>query len=438
MFAKLKKKIHQGIRFLTYDIWRIDKTGRSKKDIGIYNLIKTFILAVRNVKGSRLNSRAASLTYSTLLAIVPLLAVLFAIAQGFKFQNVLQEQMLYYFKGQEDVINRIIYLIDKSLEYAESNVFLGVGVVLLLYTIVSLFSKVEIVFNNIWQTPKNRSYKRMFTDYLALIIIAPVFFVVNAGLSIFLQGAAEQEVVGVVLSPLLQILPYLITVFLFTFMYIYVPNTKVKFTGALLAGIFAGISFQIFQVFYISGQIWISKYNAIYGSFAALPLLLLWLQLTWSICLFGVELSFAYQNLSKFDFEHETNNISKRYQDFIYLLIMTLIVKRFVEGGKPYTADELSEEYKIPTRLTSDTLFRLLEVGLIAETPSGKALIPAYLPSEDINHLTVAYLFDRLDMHGSEDFVIDTEEQFKTEWQTILDVRKLIQQQEGLILLKDL
>jgi membrane protein len=189
---------------------------------------------------------------------------------------------------------------------------------------------------------------------------------------------------------------------------------------------------------YINGQIWISKYNAIYGSFAALPLLLLWLQLTWFFVLFGVQLSFAYQNVNKFSFEQETSNISRRYKDFVILMIMTLIVKRFEKGHEPYTADELSEHYKIPTKLTSDTLFFLLEVGLLVETPSENALVPAYIPSLDIAHITVAYIFEKIDRYGSEDFMIDTDIEFCNEWNTILDIGNFSKLDSGRKLLKDL
>lgn len=208
--------------------------------------------------------------------------------------------------------------------------------------------------------------------------------------------------------------------------------------AALMAGALAGIAFQVFQMFYISGQIWISKYNAIYGTFAALPLLLLWMQLSWFICLFGVELSFAYQNVAKFSFEHETKNISRRYKDFITLTIVSLIAKRFEKGQKPYTADELSTEHEIPTKLLSDILYFLQEINIIIETMTDDERVPAYIPALDINQITVAYLFDKIDKYGSEDFKIDKVPEFKDEWNKILEIRALITDKESAILVKDL
>lgn len=439
MFEKIKAFVKRTIRFLSYDIWRLNKDDRSNRQIGFFNIVKAFILAIRNIDGAQLFTRASALTYSTLLSIVPLLAVLFAIARGFGFQNIVKTQLFSYFAGQEEMLNKATAFIDSSIEYAKSGVFVGIGIILLLYTVINLLSNIEDNFNKIWQVKKGRSYFRMFTDYLALIIIAPVFLICNAGITILLNTTAEQQhLLDLVISPFMKIVPFLITILLFTILNVYIPNTKVKFKSALLGGIFTGICFQVFQMLYIGGQIWISKYNAIYGSFAALPLLLLWLQLTWFFVLFGVQLTFAYQNVNKFSFEQETSNISPRYKDFIILIIMVLIVKRFEKGEKPYTADELSEHHKIPTKLTGDTLFYLQQTGLIVETPTDDSLVPAFIPAMDINHITVAYLFEKIELFGSEDFMIDTSTEFREEWEVILAIKDLHKTEKGNVLLVDL
>lgn len=439
MIEKIKLFVERLIKFLTHDIWRVSKgDGSSAGKVNFYNIIKAFILAIRRIDGSQLNIRAGALTYSTLLSIVPMLAVLFAIARGFGFQNIIQSQLFSYFEGQKEMLEKAMSFIDKSIEYAQGGIFLGIGVIMLLYTVINLLSNVEGNFNKIWGIKKDRTYYRMFTDYLALIIITPVFLICNAGLSIFIGYASDLNVIGFVISPLLQALPYLITILLFTFIYIYIPNAKVKFSSALFGGIFIGIAFQVFQMLYISGQIWISKYNAIYGSFAALPLLLLWMQLTWFLVLFGVELTFAFQNINKYSFEREVKNISRRYKDFILLSIATLIVKRFETGERPYTADDISGNYKIPTRLVSDTLYVLLDIGVVLETPLDDGRVVGYIPSIDINLMTVGYLFRKMDLYGSEDFVISVTGEFKEEWAKTLQIRKTIDEIEGNVLLKDL
>jgi membrane protein len=420
----LKNRIKQLVRFLSYDIWRLDETAGSLKS-ALYNVIKTFILTYRNINIYQLNTRAGSLTYNTLLSIVPMLAVLFAIADGFGFQNIVKSELFDYFEGQKEALSKAMEFVDKSLEYASGGIFLGIGLVLLLYTVVSLLSNIEANFNSIWRVKEGRSYYRQFTDYIAFILIAPVFLLCNAGLSVFLNSSLELEYIGIIISPFVKIIPYAITILLFTIFYIFMPNTRVKFSSALFGAVFAGIAFQIFQNIYISGQIWISKYNAIYGSFAVLPLLLLWLQLSWFICLIGVELSFANQNIRKFNFEKEVNTISRRYKDFLIMLITSLIVRRFENEEAPYTADELSSSYKIPTQLTSDILFFLNRAGVIAKTPAKEQGVQAYIPAIDINKITVNYLFEKIDRFGSEDFLIDTDVRFRDEWDMVKKLRYL-------------
>lgn len=229
------------------------------------------------------------------------------------------------------------------------------------------------------------------------------------------------------------------TILAFTVLYLMLPNTKVRFLNGFVAAIVAGIAFQIFQYLYINGQIWVSKYNAIYGSFAALPLLLLWLQLSWLICLFGAEISYASQNVNKFSFERDSKNITRRYKDFLTLLIASLIAKRFAKGEKPYTADELSESYRIPIRITTEILYLLVELNIITETRYGNDdLIVHYQPAIDINQLSIGLLFTKIDERGSENFKIDTSDLFKKEWEALLKTRKDMMNENASVLLKDI
>lgn len=217
------------------------------------------------------------------------------------------------------------------------------------------------------------------------------------------------------------------------------PNTKVKFTSALIAAVVAGTAYQVFQIVYISGQLWITKYNAIYGSFAALPLLLLWLQLSWNIVLMGVQLSFSLQNIRKFDFEKETKNISRRYNDFFTILITSLIAKRFATERLPLTADEISEKHLIPIRLTNQIIDLLQDLQIITPTPWREDEdVMAFQPAFDINLMSVKLLMDKVDTHGSEDFRVDTDVKFKSHWDALMRSRQSLYSVEGDALLKDL
>ena len=431
------------IRFVTYDIWRITENEVSGlKEIYI-NIIKTVILAVRGFQSENLQTKASALTYSTLLSIVPLLAVLLGIAKGFGFQGTVRQELFDYFPGHEMELNKAFEFVESYLAQAQGGVIIGVGLILLFYTVINLISSVEDTFNDIWQIQKSRPWYRKISDYLALFLVLPVLMTASSGLSIFMS-TLQNSFLGQYLffTPLvelfLHIAPYIITTLAFTGLYVSLPNTKVRFVNGLVAGFIAGCAFQLFQFIYISGQIWVSKYNAIYGSFAALPLLLLWLQLSWLICLFGAELSYASQNVKKFSFERDSKSIS-RYKDFLTLLIASLIVKRFVKGEKPYTADELSDAYRIPIRITTQILYLLTELNIIIEVNYGNDdRVAYYQPAIDVNKITVSYLLTRMDEYGSENFKIDTSKLFSKEWKALLKTREDMIKANDNILLKDL
>lgn len=443
-FSKLKAKISNLIDFLTYDIWRLDSQELSGKRNIFYNGLKAVIMTVRNSLELRLNARAASLTYRTLLSLVPGLAVLFAVARGFGLQNIIRNEMSTYFPGQQEVLLQVIEFIDNSLQHAQGGVFAGVGVIILLYTVFILLSDIENNFNTIWQISKGRSIQRRASDYFALIFILPIFIVLNSALTLMISSSTMYfDAFSYILNPLvtqvLNILPFLIIILALTLLYKFMPNTKVKFTNALIAGLVAGTALQIFQLIYISGQIWITKYNAIYGSFAALPLLLLWLQLSWNIVLMGVELSFSLQNIRKFYFEKETRNISRRYNDFFTILITSIIAKRFATEKKPLTADDISENYAIPIRLTHQILDLLEELQIITPTPcDDDEDVMAFQPAFDINLMSVKSLMSKIDAYGSENFKIDKDVKFRSHWDALMESRKSLYNKEDDRLLKDL
>jgi membrane protein len=408
------------------------------------NAIKTMILAIRGFQNENLQTRASALTYNTLLAIVPLLAVLLGIAKGFGFQNTVRDALLDYFPGHQMELDKAFEFVESYLAQAQGGVIIGIGLILLLYTVISLISSIEDTFNDIWQINKSRPWFRKISDYLALFVILPILMTSSSGIAIFvstLQNSFLQHYVF--LTPIvelcLHITPYVFTSLAFAGLYIALPNTKVKVINGLIAGIIAGCAFQFFQLVYISGQIWVSKYNAIYGSFAALPLLLLWLQLSWLICLFGAELSYASQNVKKFSFERDSKNISRRYKDFLTLLIASLIIKRFANGEKPYTADELSDSYRIPIRVTTQILYMLTELKIITEVVVGNDdRVIHYQPAMDINQISVSLLFEKIDQFGSENFKIDTKGVFNKEWKTLLKTREEMVRSNEHVLLKDL
>ena len=441
---RISELLSKVIRFITYDIWRITEYEVSGLKRMYIFLVKTVILAIRGFKREDLQTKASALTYSTLLAIVPLFAVIVGVAGGFGFSDTVRESVYSYFPAQKDGLDQVFSFVDNYLRMANGGIFIGIGLILLFYTVINLISTIEGTFNDIWQVKKGRSWHRKISDYLALFIILPAMMTISSGLSLFLTTFRnsfldEYLFLTPVADSMLSLSPYVVTVLLFTLLYMLVPNTKVRFLNALSAGFITGCAFQVFQFVYISGQIWVSKYNAIYGSFAALPLLLLWLQLSWLLCLFGAEIAYASQNVKKFSFERDSKNISRRYKDFLAVLITSLIIKRFENGSTPYTADELSDANRIPIRLTTDILYLLTELDIITEVlVENDERIVHYQPALDINKISIGFLLRKIDEYGSENFKIDTGQKFKEEWCALLKTREDMLEPNSEVLLKDL
>lgn len=439
----MNEKIKRLWTFVTYDIWRITENEVSKSRSSLYFILKTVILSVRRFTQDRIMNKASALTYSTLLSIVPILAIVFAIARGFGFSNLMENQFRVGLEGQTVAVEALLNMVDSYLSHTKSGIFIGIGLIMLLWTVINLVSNIEITFNRIWEVKKGRSLYRKITDYFSMFLLLPILIVISAGLSIFMSTMIKNMADFVLLAPimkfLVRLIPYVLTWLMFTGLYVFMPNTKVKIKHALMSGIIAGTAYQAFQFLYIGSQIWVSKYNAIYGSFAAIPLFLLWLQISWTIILFGAELTYAGQNIRNFSFEKDTKNISRRYRDFLCILITSLICKRFEYNNKPYTAEQISLEHKIPIRLVHQILYQLQEIGLIHEVVTdAKSDTVVYLPSIDINQLNVALLLDRLDTYGSEAFKVDKDKEFQEQWSALQTAREEYYKSSSKILLKDL
>ena len=266
-------------------------------------------LTIRFFTEKRVMTQASALTYSTLLAIVPMLAVVFAIARGFGYKKYIEMWFRELLASQPQVADAIVSFVNSYLIHTKSGIFLGVGLIFMLYTVLMLVNNVEETFNQIWQVNNSRPILRSFANYLAMFFLFPIIIVISTGLSIFMETVADKMDDFVILEPIVHKLfsffPFMLMSLLFIFLYVYMPNTKVRFSCAIIPGILAGIAMHLLQIAYIHSQIWVTGYNAIYGSFAALPLFMLWVQISWAICLFGAQLTYTNQNLNRIGFNLE-------------------------------------------------------------------------------------------------------------------------------------
>ena len=417
------------IDFLTTDIWRITKDDVTPLKYLLLEILKKVLLAVRFFTAKRVLTKASALTYSTLLAIVPILAVVFAIARGFGYNKYIEVWFRDSLSSQPQAAEIIIGFVNSYLVHTKSGIFLGIGLLFMLYTVLMLVSNIEEAFNEIWQVKKSRSVFRTFTDYLAMFFVFPILIVLTSGLSIYITAIADRMpdflMLGSAMRTMIDLIPYVLMACMFIALYIFMPNTKVKFKSVIVPGILAGIAMQGLQFVYINSQIFLSSYNAIYGSFAALPLFMLWLQISWTICLFGAELCYTNQNLDYYDYDANANEISHRYKLMICALLMSRICRRFKEGKKPYSVMELREETQIPIRFVTDLLFEMIDAGLLIEVNSDeKGEESRFIPAQDINSLTLGTLIDRLEARGTWKVDLDISKLLNEEWTKVLAIRK--------------
>ncbi len=431
------------IRFLTYDIWRITRGDVSPLRFLMVILTKKVLLAVRFFTAKRVLTRAAALTYSTLLAIVPILAVVFAIARGFGYNKYIELWFRDALASQPQVAEVIIGFVNSYLVHTKSGVFLGIGLLFMLYTVLMLVSNIEDTFNEIWQVKKSRSFFRTFTDYLAMFFVFPILIVLTSGLSIFLATVPDHVPDFLMLDDAVQwiidLVPYVLMSATFIALYVFMPNTQVKLRHVVIPGILAGIAMQGLQFVYIHSQIFLSSYNAIYGSFAALPLFMLWIQISWTICLFGAELCYTNQNLDFYDYDAQAGEISHRYKLMLSALLMSRICKRFAEGPNSYSAMELRKETNIPIRFVYDLLYEMIDAKLLIEINNDeKAEESHFMPAEDIKNMTVGTLIDRLESRGTWKIDLDMSQMLTDEWKKALNARAIYLKDCQKIRLQDL
>jgi len=345
---------------------------------------------------------ASLLTYSTLMAIVPVVAVIFAVARGFGYNKYIETWFRSVLDSQPQAVEVILGFVNSYLVHTKSGVVFGFGLVFMLWTIIMLTRNVEMTFNDIWGVRHQRSWTRTFIDYLAMFFILPILIIVISAVILWMTSLSsivnEAYIIGPVLKICIDATPIFIMTVIITVLYVFMPNTHVRWRSAIFPAFLAALCMQLLQYFYINSQIWVSSYNAIYGSFAALPLFMLWLQFSWTIILIGAELSYTNQNLEDFRTDSSVSRLSYRYRLMLAALVMCIICRRFKEGKHPYTLLQLKQELGIPARIVSYIVYQLQQAHLVNETRVDvNKDISAYEPAESVENITMGLLLSRLD-----------------------------------------
>ncbi len=400
--------IKKVISFLAVDIWRIRLKDISSRKSFFIKQLRVILVALRGFAEDKCQLRASALTYYSLLSIVPVVAMAFGVAKGFGFEKVLENQLLEKFPGQEEVLVQVVGFANALLDNTKGGVVAGIGIALLFWTVIKVLGNIEKSFNDIWGIKQARSMGRKFSDYLSMMLICPLLAIVSSSATVFIATqitAITQriELLGA-FSPVIffvvKLLPYCVIWVLFTFIYIFMPNGKVNFKAGLLAGVISGTIYQAAQWFYINFQVGVAKYNAIYGSFAALPLFLVWIQLSWLIVLLGAEISFAYQNIDMYEFEPDCLKASFSFKKLLSLRIVHILVKRFSKGQAPLSEIKIAQTIEVPIKLVRQVMYELSDAAIVSCIKTDQDKEVAYQPAKAIETLTVHHVVQALEKRG--------------------------------------
>lgn len=417
----MKQMISATLDFLRTDIWVLPEKGLSRTKAFFVRTLKIFLMTIRGFQEDHCSVKASALTFYSLLSVVPIIAMFFGIAKGFGFDKRLQFQLLEKFSSQEAILLRVFEFSDSLLQKTRGGIVAGIGVALLFWSVVNVLGYIEQSFNDVWKVEKHRSFARKCSDYLSVAMVCPLLFIMASSLTVTMAGKVKYvaEIVSRLGLPpgpillLLDIIPFVLIWALFAFIYIYMPNTKVRWRSGLIAAVVTGTAYQAFQWLYIAFQVGVARANAIYGSFAALPLFLVWLQISWMIVLFGSELSHAVQNVHNYGGPADPEKVSPYNRKLLSLLIARIVIRRFSEGEKPLTAIGIADVLEMPAHLIRQILSDLSTGGLFTTTEHEEYGEAAYQPARDIHKITITTVLDALEQSGSVDPVFSPTQDFR-------------------------
>lgn len=434
------------IRRLNDYIWHTPLSELSRRKLMLIKQLRIVVLAARGFSNDKVQLRASALTFYTLLSVIPVAAIAFAIAKGFGLDQNLEQLIIEKFQTQQELLNELLPIARNALHETSGGYIAGLGVIILFWSVMSLFNHIESSFNHIWQIKNARPWYRKFTDYLTIMLIAPVLLILSSSVTVFVNTQLAEYMLNApilnffkpIIAFLIKAFPYLLSWLTLTALFIVMPNTKVRVGSALVAGIIAGTFLQLLFWFYLDLQFGISKLSAIYGSFAAIPLFVIWVQSSWIIVLLGAEISFANQNVLRYEFESEALNISHYQKRALTLMIMHLIIKNFELGARPLNSESISQKLKIPVRLVRDIIEDLDAVNLVSAVHEKDEKERLFQPAMDINSITVSLLISRLDKKGIEQSIVVKNREFEKVTAMLAKFDKMIAKSDSNILIKEL
>ena len=385
--------------FLFGELWRTDVGALSGIRTLFYRTLRLLFVLVRELSSGQLNLRAMSLVYTTLLSLVPLIAVSFSVLKAFGVHNQVEPLLLNLVAPLGEKGNELVMTILSFVENMKVGVLGSVGLALLLYTVISLIQKIEMAFNYVWRTKATRSLSRRFSDYLSVIMVGPVLVFAAIGMTASVMNSAVVQTLiaiepfGSLVVLLSKLMPFVLIIFAFTFVYMFVPNIKVKVKAALVGALAGGVLWQTTGMVFAAFASSSTKYAAIYSGFAILILFMIWLYLSWLILLVGAQVAYYYQHPEHVRLTSQRLPLSAVFRERLGLLVMYWIARRFETGETPWTLEGLSHQLHVPGDNLDEVLSLLQHRGLLMESGSET---PGYLLTHDPENLTISQLLDVL------------------------------------------
>ena len=423
----MKSRIQRLREFIQYDLWRQPhmEIHAPKKRL-LYRFLQTITLVARGFKDQVLVVRANSLSFALLFAFIPMMALIYAIAKGFGFEEILKHTISSSFLAEANVAPVLIEWIERYLETARDGLFLGIGLIVLIWAVYAFFNMLENSFNSIWNVKQSRSFGRRLTNYVMTLLLVPVLVVVTSGISIFMNSTEVLSSVLQAIEPIrkfmLRFIPFVATSAVFTWIFIAIPNTKVKFSSAIIPGVVMGLFYQVVQALSMFLVVLFARMSIVYGAFSAIPLILIWLNITCWLLLIGAELAFAIQNNDLFAYERDIETMSRRYKDYVMLYLLSVIVRRFEHGTPPQTAKQMAEDNQLPIRLVQQLLSRLEETNIVRRVYVEQEEDETFVPAMDTRMITVGMVVGRISAQGTEEFLQHTPQEMQAFWQRYLQM----------------
>lgn len=405
----MKSKIERLISFITLDIWQLSDE-RGKWFNRLINEIKIFIVTFKNYGNHQISVRSAALTYYTITSLVPIIAMVLGVAKGFGIDDKIISYLKISFVEYESVFDQIATFANSFLANSKVGIFAGVSVVVLIWSVIMVFSSIEDAFNHLWEVKKSRAISRRVSDYIAIIIVVPVLYTIYVGVtdhinSEFVKYLSNSSFLLWIYKVGFTLLSYAIVWLIFASIYIILPNTKVKFSAAFHAGVVAGSAYIAFKYAYLFFQTSVSNYSVIYGSFAAIPLMLIWISICWQIVLFGAELSFVYQNIARYEYEREAKDFSFNLKRKLLILISNTLASNFIKHLPPLSAEEMARSLNLPVAAVRETVYTLLKANVIysvdEQSYSKNSKTSYYTMAVDVSTLSVGMLLDLVESNGT-------------------------------------